>query len=426
MREMPDLPNEILDRILEHVHPYNTPPWVVDTRQGVPLDTRFKSNHDALLRRPTLRYLGRPNSQYKQLRLVFPHYYSRMLFQTVLIYPHSRSLRKAIRVSRSSYARFVQRVVIHLPFFTKDVFLSHGEGYAAEGFWLQIPQDLTDILGQFINLRAIVVLPSWDHRQVWLEQHGDQHHSLSRVSRDWDAMIRPMITDRIKSSELENIAQLFLRLTPLSQVRHLHIFNLGTEWIPYLTPQANIDWPDPAPLSPATVVSLERSRQGTVRRLVIRSCTLHDLIWFTPVYVYLEELHLEDISARHSGEVELFSATFDRFLFPSIKVVTIRFSDLCPADYLDMFGAMRDNGPLARVVLSGIHLYCPSSVIGAEFVFDSWSPRGDIQYDLCRYLRNEETAQFGTSWLEMFRKCGYYERFLMSKAHTKKCPGCFC
>ena len=208
------------------------------------------------------------------------------------------------------------------------------------------------------------------------------------------------------------------------------VLNLGTEWLPFFAGQGTPDPRDLIPLSSATMVSLELHAHHAITKLFVRSCALHDLVWFTPVFGCLEELHLEDISARHSGEVALFATTFDRHLFPKTMSVTIKSSDLHLIDYVYIFTAMRNHGGLAQLTLLNIHSYCPNSTIGTEFHFDSQSPKNTIQQDICRYLRNEdEVTQFEANWLYMFRESGRLFRLLStldSRLLTTRHTGCSC
>jgi hypothetical protein len=305
----------------------------------------------------------------------------------------------------------VQRVVVHLPFFTAAFLRSQADKYSADGFWTEFPPDLADVLRRFPNLQAIVILPSWAERLDWLQRHGDRYGELERSWRHYQSEYhfdQLANTGDTEYHDLENIGAVLVAMRGLKdRIRHLHVFNLGTEWLPFFAGQGTPDPRDLIPLSPATVVSLELHAHHFITKLVVRSCALHDLVWFTPVFGCLEVLHLENISARHSGEVALFATTFDRHLFPKITNVTLRSSDLRPIDYVYLFTAMRNHGGLTQVTMVDIHHYCPNSTIGAEFCFDSQSPKDTIQQEVCRYLQNEhEATQFKATWLSMFRESG--------------------
>ena len=408
---MQTIPNEILDQVLGYVHPTSSSPSRVPTTCGAPLDTRHKSNHEPLLRGSTVHFATEPSSIYKELRTVFPSYYTRALFQTLYLYPHEQSLQKAIAISTSSSAGFVQRVVVHLPFFTAAFLRSQGDHYSEDGFWTKIPPNIINVLRRFPSLQAIIILPSWARKLDWLQRHGERYGELERAWRHYRYEHHSSQLANIGDSEyhdLENIGALLVGLRRLgSRVRHLHVFNLGTEWLPFFAAQGAPDPRDLIPLSPATMVNLELHAHHSITKLVVRSCALHDLVWFTPVFGCLEELHLEDISARHSGEVALFATTFDRHLFPKIRRATIKSSDLPPIDYVYIFTALQNHGRLIHVTFQNIHSYCPNSIIGTEFHFDSQDPKDTIQQDLCRYLRNEvEVTQFEASWVRMFRESG--------------------
>ena len=80
---MQNIPNEILDLVLGYAHPTNSSPSRMSTTCGALLDTRHKSNHEPLLRGSTIHFAANTSSMYKELRTVFPSYYTRALFQTL-------------------------------------------------------------------------------------------------------------------------------------------------------------------------------------------------------------------------------------------------------------------------------------------------------------------------------------------------------
>lgn len=107
--------------------------------------------------------------RYKSLRFVFPSFYTRILFNTVIIYPHAESSRHVCAIAYSPLASHIQRVIFHLPFFSYAMATSCGrdilEDADLDKYWRDIPVELGAWLKPFENLDSVIAVPSWMRRR---------------------------------------------------------------------------------------------------------------------------------------------------------------------------------------------------------------------------------------------------------------------
>ena len=211
--------------------------------------------------------------------------------------------------------------------------------------------------------------------------------------------------------ECHEIGNLQVLLKHVKAMRHpiqrLHTFNLGTEWLPFLRDDTLVVQ-NLSPLSPATTVDLHLHSNEFIHRLSVRSCALHDLVWFDATFHHLEELSLSHVSARHSQEVDLFATTLDQQLFPRLHTLRLISSDFSPSDYFHFFSAIRKHERIRAVNIENVHCLCIASSIGREFTFELGLPRGRMQQDLARYMEGDDVDGqcMEQSWLKMFQVSG--------------------
>ena len=401
---------------------------------SAPLDLRHKSNHEQLLRGPQYRLSQMPYSLYKEFRLHFPIYYSRALFHTVSLYPHQESFQRLTSLSCSHLARHVRRIVISLPFFTcefMEFFLGKHPKYRGnfELYWHKIPQCLPQLISRFPNLRTVIILPSWDRRLHWIQHQRVRIIELERLfQHSWFGCMSgdPKCQGQAELHEAMNLISLLRHIDTLrDQVRNLHVFNLGTEWLTLLTRQTNIVDSDLFPMSPATIVNLELSSYPTVKKLDVLSCAIHDLVFFSPIFHGLDEIWIECLSARDSRDVSSFTSLFNDGHFPRMRKIVLKSSDLLPRDYLQLFAAVRDHRSLEDVIIESVHMYCEDSKFGQNFKFcTAVAAVEEVQQMLLQYLRNEQisTHQLETKWLNMFLRSGSSSKHLSCQMLT--CLGC--
>ena len=395
------LPNEITDQILENIHPLRADLLDISTPSAWSPDQRHKSNHERLLRGPTLVFRRKSRSIYKELRFVFPEYYTRALFQTVYLLSRQQNFQNADAISRTRLAHYVQSVVIYLPSHDENINPScpSPEWQREQICWRNSSLKLLDLLNRFPNLRSVAILPSWYQASRTSEAQVELPHINRQGVPAWVC--------EAKSHDVETLMCLLGLLRKLDgQIGSLHIFNLGTEWLPFMA-SGRVGSTPFVPLSPATAVSMRLNSQNCITKLSLHSCSLHDMIWFTPIFTQLEVLSLENTSARHPAEVDLFATTFDNSLFPKVRCLIVCSSDLQPNDYVSIFEALRRHRSLDKVVFKSIHRYCVSSTVGHNFDFNSLRPEDAIQRLLCRFMQMEDVAsQFRVDWLKMFRDSG--------------------
>ena len=410
---MQSLPYEILNYILQYVHPADTDLWREANEAGFPKDMRRKSNHEYLLRGSALRFSGKPNPEYKDLRLVFPQYYSDALFHTVFLYPHMESFTRIEAISLSNLALCVRRIVISLPFVSeKTIKLFSRKHPTVTHYWYQFPDHLLMIIERFPKLNAIIVLPSWDRRLHWMQGRSERILDLElALNPSWYGCrhVHPSCVGDNERCDIINLRTLLAQINNLDKLQHLHVFNLGIEWLPFIQSE-NSGLPlDLLPVSPATTVSLDfHNHEKLIRKVKVHACSLHDLVYFNEVFHYVREFHLEHISAWHSAEVDLFSTVFDRRCFPQLQVFKMKSSDLQPSDYIYIFTAIRLHGGITEVIFEDVHTFCPRSSVGKRFNFALRSPTNSLQTLLCRYMENRNVLveDVKQSWLGMFRISG--------------------
>jgi hypothetical protein len=140
-----------------------------------------------------------------------------------------------------------------------------------------------------------------------------------------------------------------------------------------------------------------------------------------PIFSELKVLHLENISARHSEEVELFAITFGRHLFPKVDTVMIRASDLLPGDYLHIFTAIRNHGGITNVKMDKFHTFCGTSV-EIDFELGSHQPRSDLEQLVRLYIEGKDVSidLISADWFKMFQTSGraHYSWFGLTHALT--------
>lgn len=413
---MISLPQELIDIIIRLAHADDLDGWESSSDPARPRDSRTKSNQERLLRGPLYQYTRHASALYKERRLVsrqflFHHSYSLLLFQTVLLYPHRQSFDKIIALSLSYLRRDVRHVVISLPFLTGTCVEIYRHRYPrVNQFWTSIPPTLSDVLLRFPNLDTLTILPSWDRRLDWMRGRQERFPDLERaLTSTWYGCPygHSSCMGEGEYAEITNLYSLLTYVRPLQrQIRRLNVSNLGTEWIPFLQTQSP-DFSGVLPLSPATIVHIGLCGFQCIQELTVSSCALHDLVWFTPVFSELKTLRLENISARHSEEVELFAATFDRHLFPKVDTVVIRLSDLLPGNYLHIFTAIRNHGDIMKVNIDGVHTFCDDG-IKVEFELGSNLPRTDLEQLVRQYVRGEDISVdlLSAHWFKMFRRLG--------------------
>ena len=209
--------------------------------------------------------------------------------------------------------------------------------------------------------------------------------------------------------DIINLRILLAQINNLYKLQHLHVFNPGIEWLPFIQSE-NSGLPlDLLPVSPATTVSLDfHNHEKLIRKVKVHACSLHDLVYFNEVFHYLREFHLEHISAWHSAEVDLFSTVFDRRCFPQLQVFKMKSSDLQPSDYIYIFTPIRLHGGIPEVIFEDVHIFCPRSSVGKRFNFALRSPTNSLQTLLCRYMENRNVLveDVKQSWLGMFGLSG--------------------
>ena len=410
---MQSLPYEILDYILQYVHPTGTNLWRAAHEAGFPKDMRRKSNHEYLLRGPSLRFSGRPNPNYKDLRLVFPQYYSDALFHTVFLYPHIESFTRIEAISLSNLTLCVRRIVISLPFVTEKIISRFSPQHpTVTHYWYEFPDHLLTTIQRFPNLDTIIVLPSWDRRLHWMQGRPERILDLElALNPSWYGCRcgHPKCAGDNEHCDMVNLKLLLAQLNKLNKLQHLHVFNLGTEWLSFLQADDSNLPLDRFPISPASTVSLNfHNHKKLIRKAKVHSSSLHDLVYFNQVFHHLREFHLEHISAWHSAEVDLFSTVFDRRCFPQMQVFKMKSSDLQPTDYIYIFTAIRLHGGITEIIFEDVHSLCPRSNVGKRFIFASRTPRDQLQTLLCGYMENQNVLvkDIKQSWLRMFGRSG--------------------
>lgn len=412
---MDSIPEEIEELILQFAHPFpKNNIWQVYSGSDRPRDLRTKSNQERLLRGPLYRFNGQRVRAYKELRLVFPRYYSRALFHTIFVFPHQKSFEKLIALSLSHLRNHVRHIVVALPFFTEALLNRWGcKSSFMRDFWTTIPSNISEIFSRLPNVSEITILPSWDRRSDWIR--GD-NATLAELK---SLLFRPaygcyvghaVCMGEDEQAEAINLQSLLSQIRAMKKhINRLNVSNLGAEWIQFLQSQH----PDPVellPLSPATIVHINFSALQEIEQLTVRSCALHDLVWFKPIFKFLKAFHLEDISARHSAEVELFAACLDRRLFPMLESVTIRSSDLLPLDYLPIFGALRNHGSITSFSIEQVHTFCEQG-IKFDFVLTSNAFQASpLQAILWQYLKGADiaTETIRAEWLQSFQNSGEF------------------
>lgn len=160
------LPPELVDHVLDFAYPKEMNSWTCTKDPSFPLDSRSKSpSFERLLRSPPLRFTRRSCPAVKELRLILPHFFTNLLFTTLLLYPHEDSFAKLKALSVSRLRGTVRHVVISLPFFTSHfLHSSTWQNEALLKLWIKIPPGLHTVLQHFPNLHTITILPSWDRR----------------------------------------------------------------------------------------------------------------------------------------------------------------------------------------------------------------------------------------------------------------------
>lgn len=418
---MASLPQELVDMILDHTLVQNLHAWSPVCSASFPTDSRSKSNLELLLTGSRYRFVSQSCAPYKNLRLVFPDYFSAKLFKTALLYPHQDSYDRLVALSLSSLQGHVEHIVLSLPFATNDCVnqrrLTHP---GLRPYWTHIPEDLSLVLARFSRLRKVTILSSWDRKSEWADRQGDR----MLMGGAWHGCpsMHARCIGNSEFAELRSLRHVLKHVGNLGQrIKHLNVANLGTEWLPFLhEPDASIA--NLLPLSPSTTVALEMTGCHTVTRLSVHACALHDLVWFTPVFPQLKELILGSVSARHSEEVDLFTTTLDKHLFPLLEKFAITSSDLGPTDYLYIFKSLADHEGIHDVFLGNVHTACPSNV---KLDFEFWSsfPRTDLQYALSQLIQGQDVCfqSVADNWKSLFQHSGTsytsIEEFVVSLWH---------
>lgn len=358
-------------------------------------------------------YDRRAYKQFRSLR-AFEKYYTQRLFHTVIMYPHEESIQRLRLISESRFKAFTRKIVLSLPFFCPTLRTSCGRSTILSNdlssYCQLMPAELPLWLQSFNNLQSIVILPPWLKRREWLDRHevrkGGMHELLAQ---SWfGCRLNHYECERnaeaADTAALRSVLRILSSLQP--RIRRLHVFHLGTEWLDLAAGSWDrVDTSDFFGMSPRASVDLMLNN-GLLEGLDVSSCTLHDCIWFVPIFCQLRKLSIHHFHARHSTEVELFAMTINGQLYPKLVDVRLLSSDLLPRDYLFLFKALRDHGRLDNIQIETVHRGCLQSTAGAEF---RYATNSEVYPPECAYLveyfhhgRND----IDDKWLSMFRHAG--------------------
>ncbi|KIW00325.1 uncharacterized protein PV09_08038 [Verruconis gallopava] len=277
-------------------------------------------------------------------------------------------------------------------------------------YWCSFPRDLQHLLRQFDNLKTIVILPSWDRRLQWMQRQRYRDTATEHLlTFSWFGCIDHHFQCQ-RVAEINEVANLQSILGTLNnlrdQIQQLHVFNLGSVWLNLLSQpyEATGALEVVTPINPETLVSMDLVGRHAAE-LAVYSCALSDLIWFTRVFENLVHLCLEGVGARDSNEVTLFAASLNRQLYPGLRKITVKSSNLPPRDYLSLFQAIKDHEGLRDVSIEQVHIHCWDSTVGKDFTFRTDAmPENDMQQKLREYFNG--TLQIEECWIGMFTGSG--------------------
>jgi hypothetical protein len=212
----------------------------------------------------------------------------------------------------------------------------------------------------------------------------------------------------VEFNEIINLKSVLKALRNLrDQIRHLHVFHLGTDWLTLVSKWWEGGYSHrngEMRINPA-IVSLE----FLPSKLTVHSCALHDLVWFMPTFESLIELYIEAVSARDSDEVALFATSLNRHLYPRLCKFALKSSDLVPRDYIQLFNAIREHGNIISIEFDNVHTFCKTSSFGKGFkVSTSRNAASELQHVLLCHLRGEPISiqELEYRWLRAFQTSG--------------------
>lgn len=195
------------------------------------------------------------------------------------------------------------------------------------------------------------------------------------------------------------------------QITDLQAHGLGTEWYDLAASTWRRDGAsNNFGLSPRTSTRMTFER-SCLTKLHISACSLHDVVWFIPIFKGLKEIELERFTARHLAEVELFALTLNRQSYPSLKILRLTASRLFPAEYLPLFAAIRDHGSIERIDVQGVHVDCQVSSVGLRLNFQSVTAKASetaMCVQLWNYIYSTQTC-ITYEWMTMFREAGKFD-----------------